>query len=46
MCDLARDRLVRALDAMHLATFLLARRQLAGLELLTVADRLQALTER
>ena len=46
VCDLARDRPVRALDAMHLATFLLARRQLAGLELLTVADRLQALTER
>lgn len=41
-CDVARGRLLRALDAIHLATFVLARRELAGLELLTVDDRLRA----
>jgi predicted nucleic acid-binding protein len=32
---------LRALDTIHLATFVLARRELAGLELLTVDDRLR-----
>ena len=41
-CDVARGRLLRALDAIHLATFVLARRELAGLELLTLDDRLRA----
>jgi len=41
-CDVARGRLLRTLDAIHLATFVLARRELAGLELLTVDDRLRA----
>jgi hypothetical protein len=31
---------VRTLDALHLATFVLARRKIAGLELLTVDARL------
>jgi hypothetical protein len=35
------DRPLRALDAIHLATYVLARRRLAGLELLTTDDRLQ-----
>jgi predicted nucleic acid-binding protein len=41
-CDVARGRLLRTLDAIHLATFVLARRELAGLELLTLDDRLRA----
>lgn len=41
-CDVARGRVLRALDAIHLATFVLARRELAGLELLTLDDRLRA----
>lgn len=32
---------LRALDALHLATFVAARRRLAGLELLTVDERLR-----
>lgn len=40
-CAVAHTTPLRALDAIHLATFVLARRQLAGLELLTVDDRLQ-----
>lgn len=41
-CEVARGRALRALDAIHLATFVLARRELEGLELLTVDERLQA----
>jgi len=45
VCEAARhvapSRLLRALDALHLATFVLARRRIAGLELLTVDERLQ-----
>jgi predicted nucleic acid-binding protein len=46
VCDLARQvapgKAVRALDALHLATFLLARRRIEGLELVTVDARLAA----
>jgi hypothetical protein len=46
-CEVAHGRVVRALDAIHLATFVLARREFAGLALLTVDERLQAsVTER
>jgi predicted nucleic acid-binding protein len=42
VCDLAAllapDQALRTLDALHLATFVLARRQIEGLELL-IADR-------
>lgn len=41
-CLIARRRPLRALDALHLATFALARRHLPGLELVTTDDRLQA----
>jgi predicted nucleic acid-binding protein len=37
----APDRALRTLDALHLATFLLARRRIEGLELLTVDTRLE-----
>lgn len=37
----APARPLRALDAIHLATFVLARRRIAGLELLTADDRLR-----
>ena len=44
VCDTARvvapGKALRALDAIHLATFVLARRRIAGLELLTVDERL------
>jgi predicted nucleic acid-binding protein len=40
-CAIATSRALRALDAIHLATFVLARRRLEGLELLTADDRLQ-----
>ncbi len=46
VCDLARvvapATNLRTLDALHLATFQLARQRLAGLELLTADDRLRA----
>ena len=46
VCDLARvvapGTSLRTLDALHLATFQLARQRLDGLELLTVDDRLRA----
>jgi predicted nucleic acid-binding protein len=49
VCDLATrvapGRALRALDALHAATFLLARRRLAGLELLTADERLRAAVE-
>ena len=41
-CEVAHGRILRALDAIHLATFVLARRELEGLELLTADERLQA----
>jgi predicted nucleic acid-binding protein len=45
VCDLASllapDKPVRTLDALHLATFLLARRRIDGLELLTADQRLE-----
>jgi predicted nucleic acid-binding protein len=45
VCDLASvlapDRLLRTLDALHLATFLVARRRIEGLELLTADRRLE-----
>jgi predicted nucleic acid-binding protein len=40
-CVVASNRLLRALDAVHLATFVLARRRVEPLELLTVDERLQ-----
>ena len=49
VCKMARNvapgRPLRALDALHLATFVLARERIAELELLTVDDRLQAAVE-
>ena len=40
-CAVAIVRPLRTLDAIHLATFVLARRRLEGLELLTADERLQ-----
>jgi hypothetical protein len=40
-CLLAPDKALRTLDALHLATFLMARRRIEGLELLTADQRLQ-----
>lgn len=46
VCEMARrvepGRALRTLDALHLATFVLAREKIAGLELLTADERLQA----
>jgi predicted nucleic acid-binding protein len=45
VCDLAchvvPGRALRTLDALHLATFLTARRRIEGLELLTADERLE-----
>ena len=45
VCDLAGhvalDRALRTLDALHLATFLMARRRIEGLQLFTVDERLE-----
>lgn len=45
VCERARQvapgTLLRTLDALHLATFVLAREKIGGLELLTVDDRLK-----
>ena len=45
VCDSARQiaptQNLRALDALHLATYLLARRRFEGIELLTADERLQ-----
>jgi predicted nucleic acid-binding protein len=45
VCDLASvlapDRMLRTLDALHLATYLVARRRIEGLELLTADRRLE-----
>ncbi len=40
-CRVAPGKLLRTLDAIHLATFALARRKIEGLELLTLDERLQ-----
>jgi len=40
-CAVATSRGLRALDAIHLATFVIARGHLPALELLTVDDRLR-----
>lgn len=40
--SLAPVSILRALDALHLATFSLARRRIEGLELLTTDERLRA----
>jgi predicted nucleic acid-binding protein len=40
-CAVAAGRALRALDAIHLATFVVARDHLPGLELVTVDDRLR-----
>ena len=40
-CAIATARPLRTLDAIHLATFVLARRRLEGLELLSTDERLQ-----
>jgi predicted nucleic acid-binding protein len=49
VCELARQvaptKLLRTLNALHLATFVLARQRIEGLELITVDDRLQAALE-
>ncbi len=46
VCDLARQvapgTALRGLDALHLATFILARRRIEGLELITADRRLAA----
>jgi predicted nucleic acid-binding protein len=45
VCDLAAvlapDQALRTLDALHLATFFMARRRIEGLELLTADQRLE-----
>ena len=49
VCELAGQvaptRPLRALDALHLATFLIARRKVEGLELLTVDNQLREAAE-
>ena len=40
-CHVVPDRALRTLDALHLATFLMARRRIEGLELLTADERLE-----
>jgi predicted nucleic acid-binding protein len=40
-CHVAPGKPLRALDALHLATFVLARRRIDGLEMFTVDDRLR-----
>jgi predicted nucleic acid-binding protein len=48
VCEMARQvapGTLRTLDALHLATFLLAREKIEGLELITVDARLQAALE-
>jgi predicted nucleic acid-binding protein len=46
VCEAARNvaprTALRSLDALHLATFVLARQRIAGIELLTVDDRLRS----
>ena len=40
-CHVVPDRALRTLDALHLANFLMARRRIEGLELLTADERLE-----
>lgn len=40
-CHVAQNRALRTLDALHLATFLMARRRIEGLELFTADARLE-----
>ena len=44
-CYVAPGKSLRTLDALHLATFVLAREKIEGLELVTVDERLQAALE-
>ncbi len=50
VCELAEwvaaPQPLRSLDALHLATFVLARRRIAGLELLTADERLKDAAQR
>lgn len=41
-CEIAPGVPLRALDAIHLATFLLARRRIEGIEILTTDERMLA----
>ena len=49
VCETARrvapTKMLRTLDALHLAIFVLARQRIAGLELVTADERLRAATE-
>ncbi|MBV8772003.1 MAG: type II toxin-antitoxin system VapC family toxin [Deltaproteobacteria bacterium] len=49
VCEMARQvaptKPLRTLDALHLATFVLARQKIGGLQLITVDDHLQAAFE-
>ena len=49
VCDLAEAvaprMLLRSLDALHLATFTLARREIESLQMVTTDDRLEAASE-
>jgi predicted nucleic acid-binding protein len=49
VCERAREvapgKSLRTLDALHLATFVLARERIEGLELVTVDERMQAALE-
>ena len=49
VCETARqvapNKMLRTLDALHLATFVLARQRIADLELITADERLQAAAE-
>lgn len=49
ICEAARHvapgKVLRALDALHLATYVAARRRIEGLELLTADERLRAAAE-
>jgi predicted nucleic acid-binding protein len=44
-CHVAPGKLLRTLDALHLATFVMAREKIDDLELVTVDERLQAALE-
>jgi predicted nucleic acid-binding protein len=41
-CHVAPGKPLRSLDALHLATFVLARRRVSGLEMLTADERLRS----
>jgi predicted nucleic acid-binding protein len=44
-CQIAPAKPLRSLDALHLATYIIARRKIAGLVLLTADERLQGAAE-